>query len=224
LVKEQEYHPAPISTKAIIMKRALILDLDNTIYPVSAIADNLFTQFYALLEQDPDIDASVIEAAKSEMTRRPFQHVADDFKFNTTLKNKGIELLKTITYDGIMHPYPDYHHIQNISIDKFLVTTGFTNLQNSKVKQLGIANDFKEIRIVDPEVSPKTKLDIFKELMEKYNYHPTEVLVIGDDPQSEIKAAIALGIDTFLYAADSIHPNAITTYRGDNLEKVSAII
>jgi putative hydrolase of the HAD superfamily len=206
------------------MKRALILDLDNTIYPVSSIADNLFAQFYSLLEQDPDIDSSLIEASKEELTRRPFQHVADEFNFSKLLKNKGAQLLKTITYDKPMHPYADYHHIQKISLDKFLVTTGFTNLQNSKVKQLGIANDFKEIHVVDPEVSPKTKLDIFKDLMNKYNYEPKDLLVIGDDPQSEIKAALALGIDTFLYDPNNIHPTAITTFRGNDLEKVLAII
>jgi putative hydrolase of the HAD superfamily len=206
------------------MKRALILDLDNTIYPVSSIADNLFAQFYKLLEQDPDIDPSVIEAAKGEITRRPFQHVADDFNFSMALKNKGIELLKTITYNEPMQPYPDYQHIQKINLDKFLVTTGFTNLQNSKVKQLGIINDFKEICIVDPEVSPKTKLDIFKELMNKYNYQPNDLLVIGDDPQSEIKAATALGIDTFLYAPDDFHPRAVTTHRGSDLKQVLSII
>ncbi|TSJ39671.1 HAD family hydrolase [Mucilaginibacter corticis] len=206
------------------MKRALILDLDNTIYPVSSIAENLFVQFYALLEQDPNIDTSIIEAAKSEMTRRPFQHVADDFNFSPALKIKGIELLKSITYNSPMKPYADYHHIQSSGLDKFLVTTGFTNLQYSKIKQLDIVDDFKEIRIVDPEVSSKTKLDIFKELMDKYRYTPADLLVIGDDPQSEIKAAITLGIDTFLYASDNHHPDAVTTYRGDNLEKVLAIL
>ena len=200
------------------------MDLDNTIYPVSSIADNLFAQFYALLEQDPDIDSSLIEASKEELTRRPFQHVADEFNFSTALKNKGAQLLKTITYDKPMQPYADYHHIQKISLDKFLVTTGFTNLQYSKVKQLGIEKDFKEIHVVDPEVSPKTKLDIFKELMEKYDYQPADVLIIGDDPQSEIKAALALGIDTFLYDPNNIHPTAITTFRGNDLEKVLAII
>lgn len=33
------------------MKRALILDLDNTIYPVSSIADNLFGQLFGVLDQ-----------------------------------------------------------------------------------------------------------------------------------------------------------------------------
>lgn len=206
------------------MKRALLLDLDNTIYPVSAIADDLFGQFFNLLKNDPNIDASVIEPAKSEMTRRPFQQVADEFNFSAQLKSKGIELLKNITYDKPMQPFADYHHIQKIDLPKFLVTTGFTKLQYSKVKQLGIEQDFKEIHIVDPEISPKTKQDIFKELMDKYGYQPADVLVIGDDPNSEIKAALALGIDTFLYDPGNMQPNAKSTYRGDNLADVLAII
>ncbi|MFD2145720.1 HAD family hydrolase [Mucilaginibacter antarcticus] len=206
------------------MKKALILDLDNTIYPVSSIADNLFAQFFNMLDQDPDIDSSLIHAAKFEIARRPFQQVADDFNFSTELKNKGIQLLKSITYNEPMQPYGDYHHIQKIDLPKFLVTTGFTNLQNSKVKQLGLTKDFKEIHIVDPEISPKTKKDVFKELMGKYNYTPADLLVIGDDPQSEIKAAQALDIDTFLYDLNNHHPDATSTNRGNNMEQVLRLI
>ncbi|MES2428871.1 MAG: HAD family hydrolase [Bacteroidota bacterium] len=206
------------------MKRALILDLDNTIYPVSSIADNLFAQFFELLEQHPDLDPSIIHTAKIEITRRPFQYVADDFNFSPSLKNKGIELLKTITYNEPMQPYPDYAHIRKIELDKFLVTTGFTNLQNSKVKQLGLAGDFKEIHIVDPEISTKTKQDVFKELMDKYGYAPADLLVIGDDPLSEIQAARSLNIETFLYDPNNKHPDAVSTYRGDNMEQVLSLI
>lgn len=206
------------------MKKALILDLDNTIYPVSSIADNLFGQFFDMLDKDPEIDSSAIHPAKLEMTRRPFQHVADEFNFSDSLKNKGIELLKNLTYNKPMQPYADYHQLQKIKLDKFLVTTGFTKLQQSKVRQLGIEADFKAIHIVDPEVSPKTKKDIFQELMDQYGYTPADLLVIGDDPNSEIKAAQALGIDTFLYNPENKFLQAETTYRGDNMEQVLAVI
>jgi putative hydrolase of the HAD superfamily len=42
-------------------------------------------------------------------------------------------------------------------------------------------------------------------------------LVIGDDPESEIKAAKALGIDTFLFDPDNKYPDAAVTYRSDKL-------
>ncbi len=206
------------------MKRVLILDLDNTIYPVSSIAQYLFNKFFFLLNQEAGIDSSALIRSKDELIRRPFHDVADEFSFSPELRNKGIEILNNLTCDEILVPFSDYHHIRKSALDKFLVTTGFTKLQYSKVKQLGIENDFKEIYIVDPEVSPKTKLDIFKELMVKYNYPASDVLVIGDDPQSEIRAAAALGIDTFLYDPDNKYPEAKTTYRGDSLEKVLVVI
>jgi len=206
------------------MKRALILDLDNTIYPVSSVAPHLFNKFFFLLNQEADIDSSALTKSKDELTRRPFHDVADEFGFSPALRNKGIEILNNLTCDEPIVPFSDYHHIRKSDLDKFLVTTGFTKLQYSKVRQLGIENEFKEIHIVDPEVSPKTKLNIFKELMDKYNYRASDLLVIGDDPQSEIRAAIALGIDTFLYDPGNKYPGATTTYRGDSLEKVLVII
>jgi putative hydrolase of the HAD superfamily len=206
------------------MKRVLILDLDNTIYPVSSVAQCLFNKFFFLLDQEAAIDPSALTRSKDELTRRPFHDVADEFSFSPELRNKGIEILNNLTYDKPIVPFSDYDHIRKTNLDKFLVTTGFTKLQYSKIRQLGIENDFKEINIVDPEVSSKTKVDIFKELMDKYNYPASDILVIGDDPQSEIRAAAALGIDTFLYDPDNKYPGATTTYRGDNLEKVLKII
>jgi putative hydrolase of the HAD superfamily len=49
-------------------------------------------------------------------------------------------------------------------------------------------------------------------------------LVIGDDPGSEIKAAKALGIDTFLYDPENKYPDAQVTYRSVNLKEVSDIL
>jgi putative hydrolase of the HAD superfamily len=105
-----------------------------------------------------------------------------------------------------------------------LVTTGFVKLQMSKVIQLGIEHDFKEIIIVDPDVSSKSKKDVFAEIMQKYDYRASELLIIGDDPDSEIKAALALGIDTFLFDPNGIYPAANATHRSDSLKKVLDII
>lgn len=207
------------------MKRALILDLDNTIYPVSSIAGNLFDELFTLLDENLDtLDGEVLEAAKLELTRRPYQWVADKYNFNHDLKSKGIELLKNITYDEPMQTYEDYHHVRSIPVTKFLVTTGFTKLQWSKVRMLNIEDDFEEIHIVDPELSASTKKDVFAEILKRYNYKIEEVLIIGDDPHSEIKAAAELGIDTFLYDPDGKHTDAVVTYRAKSLEEVKGYL
>jgi putative hydrolase of the HAD superfamily len=210
------------------MKRALILDLDNTIYPVSSISENLFAPLFETLDQHADIinanDTDRVNKIKDEMTRRPFQHIADEFGLEAGLKDKMVDILKNISYDLPMKPFEDYQHIQSIPLDKFLVTTGFSKLQWSKVKMLGIESDFKAIHIVDPEVNQQTKKDVFAQIMITHNYTPGNLLVIGDDPGSEIKAARALGIDTFLYDPENKYPDAQVTYRAVNLKEVSDIL
>ena len=60
--------------------------------------------------------------------------------------------------------------------------------------------------------------------MEKHGYKPEELLVIGDDPESEIKAAKALGIETVLYDPTHKYHDAIATYKIDHFNKVPALL
>src|SRR4051812_15272970 len=112
------------------MKRALILDLDNTIYPVSSIANDLFGELFNVLDQHAENinkdGKDNVSKIKQEMTRRPFQHIADEFKLNDQLRSRLTDILRNLTYDLPMHPFEDYAEIRSISLDKFLVTTGFT--------------------------------------------------------------------------------------------------
>jgi putative hydrolase of the HAD superfamily len=207
------------------MKRVLILDLDNTIYPVNSIANHLFGHLFKLIDERLEpADSDMVNKAKDELTRRPYQHVADEFGFSAELKAAGMEMLNNIELDIPMHAFEQYVQIQSIAIDKYLVTTGFTKLQMSKVKMLGIEADFKGIYIVDPEKSSQTKKDVFTNIMAENGYAPEDVLVIGDDPKSEIKAAVELGIDTFLFDPGDRHTDATVTYRGKDYMDVVRIV
>jgi len=179
-------------------KKAIIYDLDNTIYPVHSIAEGLFEPFLELLSEYPEHDADIAEI-KDDMMRKPFQVVAGEHHFSNELISRTITLLQTMTYQGEIKYFDDYPEIKNINAERFLVTTGFYNLQHSKIYGMGIADDFTEIHVVDPLTSTKTKKDVFADIMERHHYKPEDVLVVGDDPESEIKAALALGIDTVLY-------------------------
>lgn len=182
------------------MIRALIYDLDNTIYPVKSISDELFADLFNLMDEYADgVNKSDMAAAKEEVTRRPFQKIADEYGFNDELEQKAIEHLRQLTYDKPMQAFDDYKYVKSLQVDKFLVTTGFTRLQTSKVKMLNLDSDFKQIYIADPETTEKTKRHFFLDILNKYNYKKEEVLVIGDDPESEIKEAKAIDIKTVLY-------------------------
>ncbi|MFB9845473.1 HAD family hydrolase [Mucilaginibacter ginsenosidivorans] len=204
------------------MKKAVIFDLDNTIYPVSSIAGNLFNGLFAVLDQNAHTinqnTDDTVGKIKEEMTRRPLQYIADKYGLDEHIRNEMTEVLRNMTYDEPMRPFDDYNHLRQIPLDKYLVTTGYLKLQYSKVRQLGIENDFREIIVVDPDVSRKTKKDVFAGIIEKYGYEPQDLLIIGDDPDSEIKAALSLGIDTFLYDPTGRYHQEASTHRSDKLK------
>jgi len=193
-------------------KKAIIYDLDNTIYPVHSIGESLFEPFLKLITQYPEHDGD-FDAIKSDMFRKPFQVVSAEHHFSDELISRTIELLQTMTYQGEIRYFDDYPAIKNIKAERFLVTTGFYNLQYSKIRGMGIADDFAEIHVVDPLTSTKTKKDVFADIMQRHNYEVSDVLVVGDDPESEIKAALALGIDTVLYDKNNCHIQHTALYK-----------
>lgn len=183
-------------------KKALILDLDNTIYPVSAIGEKLFGKLFHLIIESGDYTGD-FQLIRSKIMRIQFQLIANEHLFGKQLKADCMTLLNDLTYDDPIEPFSDYKEVRGFNGKKFLVTTGFTKMQNSKVRQLGIAEDFEKIYIVDPGKSHLTKKDIFTSILEDNNYKVGDLLVVGDDLNSEIKAAQELGIETVLYDFES---------------------
>ena len=179
-------------------KRAIIFDLDNTLYAVDSIGEKLFFDLFKLITSDGR-HATQIDNIKKDIMQKPFQTVAAQYQFSNKLAAKCIAHLQQLTFNDKIAPFDDYAHVKKIMADKFLVTTGFKKLQLSKIKSMGIENDFKEIHIVDITIKQQTKKDVFTEIMLKHNFKVKEVLVVGDDVDSEIKAAQQLGIDAILY-------------------------
>ena len=187
------------------MSKALIFDLDNTIYPVHSIGAALFAPLFSMLEDSGEIQEQM-DAVKDAIQRKPFQVVAAEFGFSDALTQTGIKLLQNLSYNGPIAPFPDFQLVPALPQPKFLVTTGFTRLQESKIDGMQIRSLFREIHIVDPMLEARTKKEVFSDIRIRYAYQSDEVLVIGDDPDSEIKAAHAIEIPTILYDALGRHP------------------
>lgn len=185
-------------------RKAIIFDLDNTVYAVASIAPKLFRSLYNVIEEDGSYQGN-IEDVKEAIQRKPFQVVAEEFQFSDTLTQKGLALLMELEYDDIMKPFDDYLLTKKIDCLKFLVTTGFKKLQESKIKQMSLEDDFTAYFIVDPSISELTKKDVFQSIAEQYHLKPEDILVVGDDIHSEIKAAEELGIDAVVYDYDGTH-------------------
>jgi putative hydrolase of the HAD superfamily len=202
-------------------KTVLFIDLDNTIYPVSSIGNELFKLLFDLIEDSGEFEGD-FEAIKTAVQRKPFQKVAELFQFSDQLVQDGLNLLETLVVDHPIQPFDDYEVVRTLPHDKFLVTSGFTTMQNSKVDQLGIREDFREIHIVDLQKSSQTKRDVFENILNRFDFTAEDVLVIGDDPNSEIQAGKQLGIDTILY--DQIEAHADYEPRITNFHQLVEIL
>ncbi|MDO9256777.1 MAG: HAD family hydrolase [Bacteroidales bacterium] len=179
-------------------KKAIILDLDNTIYLVSSIGEKLFKTLFQLITESGDYKGD-FNQLRVEIMRTPFQKVADAYRFGASLKAAGIKLLENISYDDEMETVESFNYIRGLPCKKFLVTTGFTKMQNSKIKKLDLEKDFENIFVIDPSRTTLAKKDIFEKIIADYGFKTEDVLVVGDDINSEIKAAQELGIETVVY-------------------------
>lgn len=203
------------------MKNIFFIDLDNTIYFTKPNEQQLMGGLYSLLEnEDLGISNEEYLLAKKEMLRTPFQKVAAKYGFKQTAIDNAIKYLITGEVTAPLSPSEDYHYIKNLQGKKFIVTAGFLRKQTTKVKMLGIADDFEEVYVVDVTTSNQNKKDAFNALIEKYKLNPDNILVIGDDAESEIKFGLELGLSTFLLDPENLHPNAKTTFRGNDLSKL----
>jgi putative hydrolase of the HAD superfamily len=201
------------------MKHIFFIDLDNTIYFTKPNEVQLMGELYTFLESlDLGISNKNFQLAKQEMLRTPFQNVAKKYGFREEVMPDVLSYLQNREVSKPLKISDDYHYIKSLKGRKFIVTAGFTKQQTSKVKMLGIADDFEAVHVVD--VSTTNKKEAFKLLIDKYDLNTDDILIIGDDAESEIKFGLELGIATFLLDPENLHPNAESTFRGTDLSNL----
>src|ERR1700761_7021422 len=95
------------------MIKALIFDLDNTIYPVESIADELFETLFSIVEEYREfLGDDSMQHIKEEFKRRPYHDIARQYNFSEELNKKGLDCLQTITYNKPMTAYEGYHEVK----------------------------------------------------------------------------------------------------------------
>jgi len=204
-------------------KKAIIYDLDNTLYTVASIGDKLFASLFELIEKE-GIPGERMPRIKDDIMRKPFQVVARQHHFSNELTQKGVEHLQNLSFSEKIELHADYPEIKKLPQVRFLVTTGFTKLQHCKIRNMGIEHDFKEVHVVDPMSSNQTKRTVFTDIMQRHRYSPAEVLVVGDDPESEIQAATDLGIETVLYDKNNRYHEPTATYKIKDFSELGSLI
>ena len=181
------------------MIKALILDLDNCLAAANEVGEDVFKPAFEAMRNANHgtlTDEQLAEAFE-EIWRRPLDFVALKFGFSQEMLAAGWNAFSQTVIETPMKGYGDLAVLRELPFELYLVTSGFRGLQESKVKALQIADLFREIEIdaID-EDDRKGKQGVFASILERKKLKPEEVIVVGDNPDSEIEAGNRLGIRT----------------------------
>ena len=181
------------------MIKAIIFDLDNCLSAADEVGVQLFESAFEAIRRANRgtlTDAELNEAF-SDCWRHPLDFVAERHKFSKEMLSAGWNEMARMEVKVRMNGYPDLVILAGLPVPLFLVTSGFRRLQESKVRSLGIGHLFAEIHIdaID-EPDRKGKQRIFESILNRNGLRTDEVLVVGDNADSEIEAGNRLGITT----------------------------
>lgn len=178
---------------------AVIFDLDSCLAAADEPGRSLYaTAFEAMQRENRGaLTAAQLEAAFEDTWRLPLDVVAQRHGFPAAMEKAGWEAMRKVEVTALMRGYGDLDALRSLDVRRFLVTSGFRGLQESKIRALGIAELFSEIMIdaID-EPDARGKEPYFRELQERHRKQVRNFWVVGDNPDSEIRAGNALGMTT----------------------------
>lgn len=177
--------------------KAVIFDLDNCLAPASAvgktIADPAFNAIRAA--NKGHLTNDYLEEALLACWQHPFDWISKTYGFSDAMTTAGWQEFTIMSVSGSMEGYADLATLANMPTENMLVTSGFRCLQQSKIDALGIADYFSAIYIDALDDDKRLgKKGLFDHILKQREFLPTEIVVIGDNPHSEITAAKELGI------------------------------
>jgi FMN phosphatase YigB (HAD superfamily) len=179
--------------------KAIIFDLDNCLSAAVEVGARLFEPAFEAIRRANrgTLTDAELKEAFSDCWRHPLDFVAAKHRFSREMLAAGWKEMARMEVKGQMHGYPDLAVLAELPVQRFLVTSGFRRLQESKVRALGIERLFTETHIdaID-EPDRGGKLRLFETILARHGLRPEEVLVVGDNADSEIEAGNRLWIKT----------------------------
>lgn len=209
------------------MIRALILDLDNCLSAADEVGGELLKPVFDAIRKANRgrLSEEVLSEAFSECWRSPLDVVADKYGFSKEMTSAAWEVSVQLEVSAPMRGYSDLHTLSEFSLLRFLVTSGFRRLQESKIRALGFAEVFTAIYIdaID-EAGRKGKQGLFAQILGEHQLRPAEVLVVGDNPDSEIEAGRRLGIHTVQILRPGVSRGTTATFYIESLAELHPLI
>lgn len=208
--------------------KLLIFDLDDTIFETRSIAQQhvapILDDFKVHISKSFGIEK--IDMIISDLWKYPFDHVSEKYNLDNSIQKQFSNSINSNEYSLEIETFSDFEHIRKIKTDKVLVTTGFKKLQLAKISALKLEDVFEEIHI-DEIDSPERihKKGIFKQLIKSRKLEGLQnFIVIGDNPNSELKAGFELGLTTIQVAKHNQPKSSYANHYIKDFEDLSPIL
>jgi putative hydrolase of the HAD superfamily len=207
--------------------RAIIFDLDNCLSPGDAMGRAFLQPVFDAIRaaNDGTVAEQQLTAAFDEMWRVPIDAVAKKHGFSEAMLRAGWEISRGLAIPGSMKGYEDLGFVRELAVKRYLVTSGFRRMQESKIRALGIEGWFDEtwIDAID-EGDRKGKQRLFDEIAKRGRFEPSEVLVVGDNPDAEIAAGNRLGMRTVQILRPGVKEGSNATRTIRSLRELRGVI
>jgi len=207
--------------------QAIIFDLDNCLVPGDAIGRAAYEPAFEAIRQanNGTLNDAELAAAFADMWRHSLDDVARRHRLSPGMLEAGWQVFSRMEARAPMQGYPDLGVLVELPVPRFLVTTGFRRLQESKIAALGLREHFTEIRIdVVDEPGRKGKQQLFYEIQQAHRYLSRQVLVVGDNADSEIRAGNNLGMTTVQILRPGVPFGSNATHHINGLEALRGLL
>lgn len=207
--------------------RAVIFDLDSCLSAADEVGPALYAPAFAAIRRanHGTLTDDQLTAAFAAMWRFPLDVVAREHGFSPAMRQAGWEEFRHLEVTTSMHGYGDLTALRQLDALRFLVTSGFRRLQESKIRALGLAPLFTEI-VVDAIDEPehRGKLQLFADLLRQHRLARRETIVVGDNPDSEIQAGNDLGLTTVQILRPGVLPGRAANHHIHSLHELVPLV
>jgi putative hydrolase of the HAD superfamily len=211
------------------MIRALIADLDNTLYPARSVprctvlpvleAVRAANRAGSLIPEDR------LEEALDACWDHSFDQVARLYALPEPLRRAWALAVARIEVTEPLEAYPDVAMLWTLPLRLFLVTTGYRRFQESKIASLALLERFEAIYYDALEESSRAgKEELFRRLLAERQLEPMEVVVLGDSEESEIAAGLRLGLWTIQVLRERVRPAPTAHWRIQSLTELPELL
>ncbi|MDB4893686.1 MAG: hypothetical protein JWL61_5541 [Gemmatimonadetes bacterium] len=209
------------------MIKAIIFDLDNCLSAADESSRQLLEPVFTAVRESNHgtLSDGILERAFDDCWRDSFDVVAQRHGFSRAMLEAGWNAAAHAEVTTPLQGYPDLGALRELRGKLFLVTSGFRRLQESKISALRIAELFTEVHVdaIDEE-NRRGKQRIFADILASHGLSPDEVLVVGDNPNSEIEAGNRLGITTVQILRPGVTRGNNAAYYIDELAELALLI